>query len=417
MFKVVGGLGLGFVVGAFFERGALGFAVASTVIIAWWMRNLWRTQQWIEDYRSEPPETSGLWGRLYDAIYKLQRQSREAQFRLTNALDYLQDSLSSMRDAAVIVDARSHIAWANEAAKQHLGVRIPEDIGQSILNLIRSPEFHEYYEREEFGLPLRIEPGMDADKCWSIEISVFGDGDRLLFLRDITHWYRLEQMRRDFVGNVSHELRTPLTVIKGYLDTLIDLKEDDPLLQKPLKQMDEQVNRMENLLADLLWLSKIESLESDRRVERINMPTFLEEIIEEIASGYPNRAISLDIQCATYIDGNYQELHSAITNLLINALKYSDPPAPVRILWREAHDGGGELVIIDKGVGIEASDIPRLTERFYRVDRSRSQRSGGTGLGLAIVKHVVNAHGAELTIHSEVGVGSEFSLHFPVPQG
>ncbi len=222
-------------------------------------------------------------------------------------------------------------------------------------------------------------------------------------------------MRRDFVGNVSHELRTPLTVIKGYLDVLAARPDTEALkLDRPVEQMLQQADRMESLLKDLLWLSRIESVRSEEKTAEVNVPALLQEIADELNNSYPGR-IHLDVSSDASIVGDYRELHSAVTNLVLNALKYSDEGDPVTIHWSESDDEH-LLEVKDRGIGIDTLHLPRVTERFYRVDESRSSHSGGTGLGLAIVKHVAAAHRAELRIDSELGKGSCFSLVFPVSE-
>ncbi len=221
-------------------------------------------------------------------------------------------------------------------------------------------------------------------------------------------------MRRDFVGNVSHELRTPLTVIKGYIDTLSALDEFEPArLHRPLEQMNQQALRMENLLTELLWLSRIESMETRRKTETVNVPSLLQEIVAEINAAYPERDLVTQITSELGIRGERRELHSAFTNLIINAIKYS--AQEVTITWQQVNDRLC-FVVTDQGPGIAPHHIPRLTERFYRVDKSRSADAGGTGLGLAIVKHVATSHEANLDIHSVSGEGSRFTLSFPLPE-
>ena len=395
------------------DAPAYGLAGGLLAVLIAWLIQLYRVQRWLEDPGNEPPEGYGIWGLLFDNIYLLQRRSREAQGRLESALVYLQDSLASMRDAWMVIDPRGAIAWSNESAEHLLGVRFPEDRGRPLLNLLRLPAFSSYFMDGDFSEPLRLPPAQDGERCLQFEVSTFGEGDRLVFVRDVTEQYKLESMRRDFVGNVSHELRTPLTVIKGYIETLLEMPSyDGETVHRPMRQMGEQVARMESLLKDLLWLSRIESVESHRKTERVDFPAFLQELIAELRTAFPNRTIDLVIESQGGVYGDAQELHSAVSNLVVNALKYSDEDEPVTVEWHSLDDNLA-LSVRDRGVGIEASHIPRLTERFYRVDRSRSQRTGGTGLGLAIVKHVAVSHQAELEISSEPGEGSCFTLRFP----
>ena len=244
-----------------------------------------------------------------------------------------------------------------------------------------------------------------------LEFSRFGADDRLVFIKDVTEQDKLERMRRDFVGNVSHELRTPLTVIKGYIETLQSLMpESDERLVKSLGSMDVQTARMESLISDLLWLSRIESVEGERKDDQLDLVDLLSHLCDELMAAWPGRQIELVTSSKLCVLGNAAELRSAISNLIVNALKYSE--APVSVRWTDTVVGP-ELLVEDQGPGIDSKHIPRLTERFYRVDKSRSQATGGTGLGLAIVKHVAVSHDAKLFIDSELGKGSTFRLVFP----
>jgi two-component system phosphate regulon sensor histidine kinase PhoR len=317
----------------------------------------------------------------------------------------------------VIVAEQGTIQWFNEAAGQLLDLRDPEDIGQPILHLVRIPEFHRYFLRGDYRKPLEYRTNGENRRFLQLQITRFGDGDRLLFLRDVTDVVRTEQVRRDFVGNVSHELRTPLTVISGYLGTILDNGRDlNPSLVRALEQMSQQADRMENLLKDLLWLSRIESERKQERRERVDIPCLLLELADELRTTHPGRVIELEVETDEKVTGDYRELYSAVSNLVLNALKYSDRDCPVRVSWRR--EGAQCLLSVrDQGIGIDSVHFPRLTERFYRVDDSRSSTTGGTGLGLAIVKHVAAAHEAQLRIESELGRGSEFTLVFPCEKG
>ena len=224
----------------------------------------------------------------------------------------------------------------------------------------------------------------------------------------------MEKIRRDFVANVSHELRTPLTVISGYLSTFLENSQELPVRYvKPLEQMDQQAQRMENLLKDLLWLSRIESEKREDEREWVDIRGLLQELRDELDEAYPDTKIVLDIDAEDKVFGDYRQLYSAASNLAINAIKYSANGHPVTLGWTRTKDGRLLLQVRDRGIGIDASHIPRLTERFYRVDDSRNSATGGTGLGLAIVKHVAVAHGASLRIESKLGEGSTFTLEFP----
>ncbi|MEH6593507.1 MAG: phosphate regulon sensor histidine kinase PhoR [Halioglobus sp.] len=390
----------------------LGLLLVACALLMRWLYQLWRIQEWLSHPEQEPPEARGIWGDIFDRIYHLRRKERETRQQLQSTVDYLRDSFASMRDGTVMVDSEGTIQWSNEAAGQLLGLRYPEDRGQAILNLVRVPEFHRYFLAADYSQSLQLVIGVDVELYLQIDVTRFGHGDKLIFARDVTAVTRMEKMRRDFVGNVSHELRTPLTVISGYLDTILQNPQAlDQRYIKPLQQMSQQSARMESLLKDLLWLSRIESVSNVELHEPVDVRGLLEEICDELANTHPDRAIDLQLESEDKILGNYRELHSAVSNLLINAIKYSADDSRVTLRW---YRSGSEhhLSVQDQGEGIAAVHLPRLTERFYRVDDSRSSATGGTGLGLAIVKHVAVAHNAQLVIDSVPGVGSSFSLVF-----
>ena len=382
------------------------------VILFYFLLQLRRMHSWLSSPEQAPPESRGLWGDIFDKMYALQRQNLEAHSQLQSTVDYLRDSFSSMRDGVVILDSTGIITWSNDAAETLLGLRYPADKGQGILNLVRAPEFHQYFINEDYTAPLKLETNSNPALFLRMEFTCFGQGDRLMFIRDISKTHHLEQMRKDFVANVSHELRTPLTVISGYLGTMLSAQDSiEPHFRKPLQQMEQQAQRMESLLKDLLWLSRLESIEQVESGEVVDMAGLLQELQAELKSSYPERDIELVLETQHKVAGDHRELYSAVSNLVINALKYSPDDSPVCICWSPLDDKY-VLSIIDQGVGIAATHIPRLTERFYRVDDSRSSASGGTGLGLAIVKHVAARHTAELRIESVVGLGSKFILIF-----
>lgn len=316
-----------------------------------------------------------------------------------------------MRDAALIINSDTRLVWCNDAAEYLLGIRFEEEEGKPLSDVIPGKQLKRYVKKEIFQKPLRVKPGPDPEFCLQFEFSRFGADDRLVFVKDVTEQDKLERMRRDFVGNVSHELRTPLTVIKGYIETLQSLADaGDHTLHKSLGSMDTQVLRMERLISDLLWLSRIESVEGERKDDEINVVDLLSDIKDGLMAAWPDREIQLEIDSDSKILGSAIELRSAISNLAVNALKYSDDIVTMR--WTDTVVGPA-LSIDDTGEGVEAKHIPRLTERFYRVEKSRSQETGGTGLGLAIVKHVAVSHDAKFFIDSEVGKGSSFRLVFP----
>ena len=287
---------LGALFGIFLGNVAGGLSVALALVLLFWNIQLFRMERWLSSAESDPPEASGVWGRLFDHAYRLQRQSKEAQGRLASSLEYLQASLKSLRDAALITDPRGNIVWVNDSAETLLSITSVHDVGRPLLNLMRAPELSEYLSCGEYKSPLRMPPTPEQDKCLQVEVSIFGSGDRLIFVKDITEQYKLEMMRRDFVGNVSHELRTPLTVLKGYVENL-GLLGDDVVTQieRPLSQMDMQVGRMELLLKDLLWLSRIESIENTDKTSPVHVGNLIVEIADGLRAAWPDRLISLSL--------------------------------------------------------------------------------------------------------------------------
>lgn len=389
----------------------LALMTLALVLATAWGWQLTKIFRWFADPEQLPPiSNSGLGGVLRD-VYTLRSRDTQGARMPARSQPYPADSLESMRDAALIINSDGRLVWCNGAAEYLLGFSFKEEEGRPFSRVAPDKPLKRYMREENFQKPLRIKPGPDPEFCLQLEFSRFGMNDRLVFVRDVTEQDKLERMRRDFVGNVSHELRTPLTVIKGYIETLPSLMpESDARLQKALGSMEAQAVRMESLITDLLWLSRIESVEGERKDDQLDLVDLLVHLCDELKTAWPDREIELVTSSSLGVLGNAAELRSAISNLIVNALKYSE--APISVTWSDTLVGP-ELLVEDRGRGIDAKHIPRLTERFYRVDKSRSQATGGTGLGLAIVKHVAVSHDAKLFIDSELGRGSTFRLVFP----
>ena len=414
------GVGLG----GFFGHTAWGAFVALLAVMVRWSLQLYSIHVWMEEPTAEPPETGGVWGLILDNIYQLQRRNREAQLRLETALDYLQDSLAAMRDAAVIVDARENIAWANESSEFLLGIKFPEDQGRPLVNLIRSPIFQSYFEGGDFSSPLRLLPVTEGDRCLHFEIARFGAGDRLIFASDTTENYRLEQLRRDFVANVSHELKTPVATIKGFVETLLDGAIDEPADNRRfLEIVGRQSDRLAAIIEDLLALSRIEQSEGAGSLPRepVAIASLLAAARSSCLPRATERGMAIELDCPDELvaEVNAALLEQAVLNLIDNAIKYSGTEKPIHVqATAEAIPGQAGLSLVisirDEGNGIPAEHLPRLFERFYRVDKGRSRQVGGTGLGLSIVKHIVQAHGGTIAVVSERGQGSTFTLQLPL---
>ncbi|WP_101760409.1 phosphate regulon sensor histidine kinase PhoR [Oceanicoccus sp. KOV_DT_Chl] len=393
--------------------------LTTLVYIAWTFYQLRRIQKWLDQSIDlAPPESTGLWGEVFDGIYQLQRRAKEEHERLKAAVSYLQDSFASLEDGAVLIDTRGNIEWSNAAAEKFLGLRFPEDTKQQLVNLIRTPDFIRYFDGNDYVQPLLLTSPYNNHFKLLINITYFGQGSRLLFARDVTETDRLQQMRKDFVANVSHELRTPLTVINGYLQTLADadaeqLLSDDLRWRRVIQQMLSQSQRMETLIHDLITLSRLESVPEAQEQPPIFIRPIIEAIREEVlAAVTTERHITIECDDSLQLQGSSDEIHSAFANLIMNAAKYTHDGGHINVRWYRSLQGAC-LEVVDDGGGIEAHHLHRLTERFYRVDNSRSIETGGTGLGLAIVKHILLRHQAELKISSTVGEGSTFCCLFP----
>lgn len=401
--------------GAWFGAPGLGLAVGLALYLLHHLLQLRSLYRWLTRHpHDDPPAASGVWGELFDRLYKYQKAQRITQQRLRDTLKRIQDSSEAMSDSVVMLDRRGDLEWWNSAASRMLGLKTAHDRGQHITNLLRDPRFIDYFNGRDYREPLTLTSPIDDRQILQFQITLYGDDERLLMARDITRLHRLEQMRRDFVANVSHELRTPLTVLTGYLENYADLAEQmPPRLARGLSRMQEQATRMQNLVNDLLLLSR---LEIDRRTDDIApvaIGTLLETVRRDAESLSGGRhTLELDIDETRTLLGNEQELRSAVSNLAFNAVRYAGEGHHIILRWRTYGDGAC-LEVEDDGEGIDPVHIPRLTERFYRVDKGRSTATGGTGLGLAIVKHVLLRHDAHLEIESHPGQGALFRCVFP----
>ncbi|MBD9483158.1 phosphate regulon sensor histidine kinase PhoR [Pseudomonas sp. PDM14] len=399
---------------------ALPLLIGIGAYLAWHIKQLLRLHTWLRERRPDeaPPEGYGLWGEIFDNIYHLQRRDQRVRGRLQAVIDRVQESTAALRDAVIMLDRDGNLEWWNRAAETLLGLKTPQDSGQSITNLVRHPRFKEYFEQGEFRDALELPSPVNDHLHLQLQITRYGNSEHLMLVRDITRLHQLEQMRKDFVANVSHELRTPLTVIAGYLETLLDNVEDvNPRWLRALQQMQQQGARMQNLLNDLLLLAKLEATDYPSDNVPVSVDLLLLSIkndAQALSAGRCHR-ISLEADPHLRLKGSETELRSAFSNLVFNAVKYTPDEGEIRIRW-SGDENGAQFSVTDSGIGIETRHLSRLTERFYRVDSSRASHTGGTGLGLAIVKHVLLRHRARLEIASVPGKGSTFTCHFPPQQ-
>lgn len=398
-------------------EAAAAWAVGLLLVLAHHVANLSRLYRWLANPSSATlPEGSGEWEEIFAGLARLLRRRTHIESRLSAALDRFQQAGAALPEGVIVLDENDRIEWCNPKAEVYFGLSSQRDRGQQITYLVRMPQFQEYLETRNYREPLLLRLSRnDQELTLSVQLVPYGDRDKLLLSRDITRWERMETTRRDFVANVSHELRTPLTVLGGFLETLSDMPQPDPdLLQRSLQLMSEQATRMQRLVEDLLTLSKLESAQNPLREDFVDLPEMSRALVRDaqaLSSG--RHRFSLRVENEAGVKGSAEELRSALSNLISNAVRYTPESGEIDVSWSK-RDGEPVFAVRDTGIGIEPHHIPRLTERFYRVDRSRSRASGGTGLGLAIVKHVLSRHQARLEIASEPGKGSTFSVVFPV---
>ena len=411
--------GIALLLGLISGEYAWSLAACLAAYLYWTLRQLLRLHAWLQQAGPDvlPPESSGVWGEVFDQIYQLQKHNQRARGRLQAVIDRVQESTAALQDGVVMLDRQGNLEWWNRAAGSLLGLKRKQDGGQPITNLVRHPSFKEYFAQDSYPEPLELPSPVNDHIRLQLQLTLYGNGEHLMLVRDVTRVHQLEQMRKDFVANVSHELRTPLTVLTGYLETLLDNVEGvNPRWRRALQQMEQQGARMQNLLNDLLLLARLEATDypGDNRPVAVDLLLTSIRADGQALSGGRHQ-ISLEADATVKLKGSEAELRSAFSNLLFNAVKYSPDGGEIRIRWW-ADEAGAYLSVQDSGLGIEAKHIPRLTERFYRVDASRSANTGGTGLGLAIVKHVLIRHHGQLQIASTPGKGSTFTCHFPPAQ-
>jgi two-component system phosphate regulon sensor histidine kinase PhoR len=394
---------------------ALGLlAGGALAVIVWHLRQLDALARWAGGPLEEPvPEGRGTWALAYAALYRRVglRSARQRDLRL--ALERFVSGAEALPDGVVVLDAANRIQWANPRAQAHLGIKLRHDAGAPMVNLVRQPLFLQYLASGDFREPVILESQREAGLTLSIQVVPFGVEEKLLMSRDITRLEAVARLRRDFIANVSHELKTPLTVLGGFLETLADLQLDARQRQRYIALMQAQAQNMQRLVDDLLTLSALESEHSAlQEAEFAIVPLLLQVSADAKALSGGRHEITLNIREQASVLGSRDELASAFGNLVSNAVRYTPDGGRVALDWRVTADGG-EFTVADTGIGIAVEHIPRLTERFYRVDRSRSRATGGTGLGLAIVKHVLIRHQAELAIDSAPGQGSRFTVRLP----
>ena len=359
------------------------------------------------------PDGWGIWTDVFARLYRSRRSTEQNERRLLENEERFRRTISALPEGIVLIDATLQIDWCNPVAEHHLGISLRADQGLRVTNLVRDPEFVSYLTTARFDQALVFQPMSRPGLALEVRVVEFELARSILITRDITQRERVDAVRRDFIANVSHELRTPLTVVNGFLETLIDAQsEDGTARQHHLQLMHEQAQRMHRLVEDLLTLSRLESRETLVSDEVVDVRQLVREVADEArALSLGRHQIDVDLTPG-FVRGSREELRSAFGNIVSNAVRYTPDGGSISLAWRE-DASGGRFEVSDTGLGVAPDHIPRLTERFYRVDKSRSRETGGTGLGLAIVKHILLRHGGYLDVQSEIGRGSTFSAVLP----
>jgi len=390
-------------------------AVAFFLHIIWHYLYLKKLNNWLWNSKSTIlPDGKYEWEHAFIGIYNLQQRLRNRRKKLARMISRFREGAEALPDAVVVFQKGGEIIWCNRLAQVQLGFKWPGDGGENITNLIRNPDFVNYLKNEEFHEPLGMISPLNTEKFLEFRVMPYAQNQRLLIVRDITAYRQADQTRREFVANVSHELRTPLTVLQGYIEILNMQVESGTPQGKAITVLDQQTERMCSLVEQLMVLSKIESAPTIDLDEQVDVAALLAQIEDEANALGEKKQLTIvfNIDKQLGLLGNEMQIRSAMTNLIYNAVKYTPVNGNIQVDWSRA-DHGAYFSVTDDGDGISPHHILHLTERFYRVDHSRSRDTGGTGLGLSIVKHVLTHYDSELLIESTLHEGSQFSFIIP----
>jgi two-component system, OmpR family, phosphate regulon sensor histidine kinase PhoR len=412
--RLAAAIGLAVTSGLIFGRVDLWLVAVLAAYLLLQLANLYRLHRWLR-HRSEedPPDLGGVWGDVVALVGRIYRRKQFHKRRVVQLFREFRRLTAAMPEGVLLLTNEREILWFNRTAAVMLGLHRKADFGMRIENLVRHPDFARYIEAGPQSAPVTIRSSQGADERFLAFQLIPAAEQQLLLVRDITRETRLEAMRKDFVANASHELRSPLTVVAGYLDQLADDHGVDPVWKAPIEEMRRQAERMRLIVEDLLELSRLEASDKEAPYDPVDLGGMLALLRKEaLARVQRPREITLQLDSDRRLLGSETELHSIATNLVSNACKFTPAEGSVTIRWWVDAEGG-HLSVRDTGIGIPAEHVPRLTERFYRVDKGRSRKSGGSGLGLAIVKHALQRHGGRLAIDSVEGRGSTFTCHFP----
>ncbi len=399
--------------GAFAGHALAAIAITSLGYLVWVLASGVKLNLWLMDPTEVPERSFGLWEQSFSQMWHLLEEGNDELARLKDARSEFQVMLNTLPEGILAIDAKNNLSWFNDAAGHLLDLQSGEDIGKPITNLLREPDFVEWITMTSGSLgSLEMMSPTDRNLRLRANAHRLQNDRRLLVVSDITEKHSLEIMRRDFVANVSHELRTPVTVLLGYLEAVEDQCDQD--VQPAIIRMQGQAKQMQSLLDDLLELSRLQSRDTEQVAALIDVPALLmqlKEQSEELSKHHHD--IRFQIQPGLNLSGSEKDIESAFQNLITNAIHYTPAGGVIHVRWEQLGNGDRIFKVSDTGIGIPTKDIPRITERFYRVGSDRSRESGGTGLGLAIVKHVLSTHGARLEIKSDLGIGSTFTCIFP----
>jgi len=406
----LGGAFLGWIMG----HTLIGVVLGLALVLAWNLFNLFWLDRWLRDRsRMDPPDTSGLWDDVVVRTVRLHRRKRYHKQRLLEVFRQLRRSTAAMPDGVVVLNADWEIIWFNRTAARLLELRRRADSGLRITNLLRDPGLARYLVAAHFDEPFLLARDGDPPVHLHLQVVPYGGDQRLMLVRDVSRQVALESMRKDFVANASHELRSPLTVVTGYLETLLSDDLLDPGLRAPLAEMQRQSQRMNGIVGDLLDLSRLDAATVEAVGSDIDVAALCGVMRKDVMARPVHPSLRVELRSDAHLSGDHAEVLSAFSNLVDNAVKYTPPSGDLRLIWEVDAAGEGRFTVEDTGPGIAPEHLPRLTERFYRVDAGRARDAGGTGLGLAIVKHVLQHHGGTLEIDSKLGVGSRFTCVFP----
>jgi len=405
-------LGAGAGVGSVYGRPEAGLLVASLAALAWHIHKLFAFDRALRTRDFDAFRYGdGIWQQIFSRFSYAYERAAKYKERHRILLREIRKSTDAMPDGAVILDENNEILMCNRAAKRLAGLKPRKDRGQRVDNLLRNPDLTGLLRSGDISASVDI-PSPVLPAGWlNCRVVPYGADQKLLIMRDVTERLRLSKMRRDFVANASHELRTPLTVISGYLESLVDDDVPDEF-RMPVSQMESATRRMNTIISELLQLSRLESAGPASRDNTVDVAALLASAKRTFANRQGNAEIDFKIKSTAQLRGNAGQIESVVSNLLTNALRHTPADGRVTLAW-ESNRKGGRLIVSDTGEGIAEDDIPRITERFFRVDRGRARNDGGVGLGLAIVKHILSRHDARLEISSKPGQGSEFCCVFP----